>query len=389
MLSTHGMDKPIENLRIAYFIDRLIRGGTELQLVEQINQLAKVGIEQELFCLYKSSEHDQLRIDCKGNILEIKKLISIRTLAKCIKLIRYIRQRKFTIIQTYFFDSTIVGIICGKIARTGALLSCRRDLGFWYSPLLLFCLKLVNKISDGFIVNCISVRENVVKKEGIDPRNIIIMPNGINSGRFKYSALEKERNRIEFGLEDKNVCIGIIANMSRSVKRVDLFIKMAAYVLKRRTEIRFLILGDGELKDRLVEMTKRFGIAANVLFLGRDVSKHKVLSAMDVGVLTSDSEAFSNAIMEYMAAGLPTVATDVGGNGELLENSITGVLVPASDFKALGDKVLQLADNENQRHVMGLKARESVLKYDWDILVGIIIQHYGSLVRKNEQWHEK
>jgi glycosyltransferase involved in cell wall biosynthesis len=374
----------VKEIRIAYFIDRLIRGGSELQLTEQIRHLKDRGIYQEVFCLQKSKEHDQLDLQCKVTFLDIRKLASINCIRKIFWLARYLRRQRFNIVQTYFFDSTLIGVIAGRIARNTRVMSWRRDTGFWHTPKLLMVLRMINRLTDTILVNCQAVMQSVVSKEDLDPQRVRVIPNGIELADFVFSDEQRARNRVRFGIPDGTFCVGIIANMSREVKRVDVFIRAAAYVLERRKNTRFIVLGDGDLKKDLIELAESLGIEKSVLFLDSSVSKWKVLSAIDIGTLTSDSEGSSNAIMEYMASGLPVIATAVGGNTELVQDGKSGLLFTPGDAKELGGKILALACDEEKRSEFGERGKEIVSKYSWQERIDAMLQFYESQLRKGE-----
>jgi len=379
-----GRSRTTKEIRIAYFIDRLIKGGSELQLTEQIRHLKDRGIYQEVFCLQKSKEHDQLDLQCKVTFLNIRKLASINCIGRILWLAGYLRRRGFNIVQTYFFDSTLIGVTAARIAGGIRVMSWRRDTGFWYTPKLLMALRTVNRLTDTILVNCKAVMQSVVSKENLDPRRVRVIPNGIELAEFVFSEEERARNRVRFGIPEGTVCVGIIANMSRDVKRVDVFIRAAAYVLEKRKDIRFIVLGDGDLKRDLIELAESLGIAKNVLFLDSSVSKWKVLSAIDIGTLTSDSEGMSNAIMEYMASGLPVIATAVGGNTELIQDGKSGLVFTPGDAKELGTKILTLAGDEKKRLEFGERGKEIVSEYGWRERIDAMLKFCESQLRGGE-----
>lgn len=370
----------LKRLKIAYFIDRIIHGGTELQLVEQINRLNERQVEQELFCLYKSAEHDTLKVKCKVTILDLRKLMSPHCFSTILRLRGYLKKSRFSVVQTYFFDSTFLGVLAGAIAGQVRIINCRRDLGFWYSPRLLFTLRVLNRLSDGVLVNSRLVKESISSAEKLSPSKVQVISNGIDLDAFRYTEARKKASREQFGIENDQRCVGIIANMNREVKRVDLFIRAARYVLERERNVRFLVLGDGCLKSRMVGLALDLGMEEEMLFAGRQVSKHTVLPAMDVGVLSSDSEAMSNAIMEYMAAGLPVVATAVGGNTELVVDGETGFLAPPGDVKQIGESILALLRDEQKRVALGSRGRETVMNFNWPSTIDRYCRYYERLL---------
>jgi L-malate glycosyltransferase len=369
-------------LKIAYFIDRIIQGGTELQLVQQINELSARGIEQELFCLYKSREHESVEVNCKVNILEVQKLVSLRCVREFSRSRRYLRKNGFSIVQTYFFDSTMFGVLAGRLASRGIkVVSCRRDMGFWYTPQLVVFLRIINRLTDRIVANSTAVRNNVIATERADPGQVDIIPNGISLDEFCYSRDSRRNSRSALDVKDTDIFVGIIGNMSREVKRIDLFVKAATYALEKKANLKFVILGDGRLKQKLKEMVRTLGVDCNVMFLGRQVSKHRVLSAIDIGVVTSDSEGLSNAIMEYMAAGLPVVATRVGGNQDLVRENETGFLVAPNSYEQIGEAIILLAGDAKLRSRLGENGRKQIADYGWEIVADKTIKYYRRLAR--------
>jgi glycosyltransferase involved in cell wall biosynthesis len=115
------------------------------------------------------------------------------------------------------------------------------------------------------------------------------------------------------------------------------------------------------------------------IFLENRTDKMVLLGAMDVGVITSDSEGLSNSIMEYMASGLPCVATNVGGNPELVHHGVNGFLTKAGDAAQLAEWLVTLADNPDLNNQFRQKAREMVLPYDWTQRIDPMLEYYQKL----------
>jgi len=175
------------------------------------------------------------------------------------------------------------------------------------------------------------------------------------------------------GSRDRQDCfsVGISANFTRQVKRVDVFIRAAALVLKEIPHVRFCIAGEGNLRDELVGLSRELGISGNVMFLGALTDVHDVLKGWDIGVLSSDSEGMSNSILEYMASGIPVVATAVGGNRELVEEGVNGFLVARGDHVSMAARICELLEDRDLRKRMGDQGRRIVSeKYDWEIVKG-------------------
>lgn len=364
------------SIKIAYFIDKLSVGGTELQLIEQINRLNKKGVRQEIFCLYRSDELYSIEVNCKINILAITSLFSIKCFIEILKVRKYLISNNFNIVQTYFFDSTIVGITVARLSGIRKSINCRRDMGFWYNHKLLFILRIFNYFTNRILVNCHAVGRNVVLKENQSPGKIDILYNGIDTGCYKRNIESRIKARRLFGINEDEIAVGIIANMSRYVKRVDVFVDSAKYVIIRNEKAKFFILGNGHLKDDLVSRVKRFGMEDRIIFTDTMVCKNDFLSALDIGALTSDSEGLSNSILEYMAIGLPVVATNVGGNPEIINNEVTGYLTTPGDPVEFAKKIICLIEDHDKRHTMGTQAKEAVKDFDWELVANRIYRYY-------------
>jgi glycosyltransferase involved in cell wall biosynthesis len=122
---------------------------------------------------------------------------------------------------------------------------------------------------------------------------------------------------------------------------------MAAAVHDKITEAHFVIAGRGELEEELQQQAQRLGITEQVHFLGHVPRVRSLLPLLDVGVLTSESEGFSNALIEYSSAGVPAVTFDVGGNPEIIHDGVSGFLAPDGDVERLAELVVKLlSDNE-------------------------------------------
>lgn len=366
-------------IRIAFIIDTINSiGGTEKQLLGLIRSLDKERFEAYLLCLKPPNAYvhldigsmDEYRSHCIYHELDIGSLASIRCIGRIFKLVRFLRERKIDIIQTYFIDAQLIGIVAGRLAGTKKIVCCRRDLGFWHEPHLLFLVRTMNVFADSFLVNSSAIRDQIARDERIDPEKISTIRNGIDRGAYNGSL--SQRCEME-GSRDRRDCfsVGISANFTRQVKRVDVFIRAAALVLEEIPHVRFCIAGEGNLREELIGLSRELGISGKVMFLGALTDVHDVLKGWDVGVLSSDSEGMSNSILEYMASGIPVVATAVGGNRELIEEGVNGFLVARGDHVSMAARICDLLKDRDLRKRMGEQGRRIVSeKYDWEIVKG-------------------
>jgi len=125
-------------------------------------------------------------------------------------------------------------------------------------------------------------------------------------------------------------------------------------------DVRFLLVGDGPLRGALEARAGALGLAGALRFVGETDDAPGVLADADISVLTSIKEGCSNVVLESMAAGCPMVATAVGGNPELIEDGVTGYLVPAGDAEAVADRIVRLLTEPGLAARMGEAARAHV-----------------------------
>jgi L-malate glycosyltransferase len=154
--------------------------------------------------------------------------------------------------------------------------------------------------------------------------------------------------------------VTIVANMRHEVKDYPMFLRAARRVNNAIPDVGFLLAGEGELKSSLESLAATLGLANKTLFLGRVADIATLLSVSEVGVLTSKAEGFSNSILEYMAAGRPVVATDVGGAREAIVDGETGYLVGSGDDELMAARIISLLESPEIATRMGEAGKQVV-----------------------------
>ena len=373
-----------KKIKIAYIIDELNIGGTEKQLVSTIELLDKNQFEVLLICLRPSQYFFEIDLQCKKILLDVSSLISINGALTFFSLVSCLRKHEVDIVQTYFFDANVFGILAAKFSGVKRIISCRRDMGFWYTPKLLFVLRRLNKLTDRFLVNSNAIKENITKHELIPAYKIDVIHNGIDLKPFQ-NKYDSEMIKNKLGINHCESVVGIVANLNRKVKRVDLFIHAAKNVLRKNRDVSFIIVGDGHLRNILEECSIHLGIKDKIFFVGQKEDIRPYLSVFDVGVICSDSEGFSNSIIEYAASGVPIIATDTGGNRELLGKGDLGCLVPIGNSEKLADCILELLSDKSKLTKLSFNAKKTVNReYAWEVRIKEIEQYYCQILHGNE-----
>jgi glycosyltransferase involved in cell wall biosynthesis len=224
--------------------------------------------------------------------------------------------------------------------------------------------RLLTPITDSFIAVADSHGRFLAENLAICRSKVAVIPNGVDTQHFAPFA-DAPVVRHELGIGPTDPVVGIVAAL-RPEKNHELFLEMAARVVRELPDSRFLVVGDGCCRAALEEQAKVLKIADRTLFVGSRDDVPRMLAAMDVFALTSHIEANPVSILEAMSVGKPVVATNVGSIHEAVAEGRTGWLVPPGDVCQLTDRVLKLLDGPLQARTMGSAGREAVVNR-WSI----------------------
>jgi glycosyltransferase involved in cell wall biosynthesis len=239
--------------------------------------------------------------------------------------------------------------------------------------------RLVNPVLSRFPGPIVAVSEDLRRylvTSGFPARRVGIVYNGIAPGE-RPSTARRERARRSLGLSSTCLAVGTAARLD-PVKDLTVLIEAFGRLFKSDPDRRLVIIGDGPERVRLERCAQENRCVEATLFTGHRDDARELMAALDVYVNTSITEGMSVTILEAMAAGVPVVATRVGGNPELVEEGVTGRLVPAHDAAALADAVDRLSGSDVERATMGRAARSRLEeRFTVDRMVGEYFMAYG------------
>ncbi len=345
----------MDRIRIAFVIDEIGEhpGGTERQLLLLIKHMDKTRFEPYLICLRGSHRLASSFGSCPVRVIDFHSFYSPADYLKLIGLSRFFREKRIDIVQTHLRDGNIAGTLAARLAGAANIVSTRRNHGYWYNRAELVILKTLRRMTTGYLVNSNVIKRLLTEAENIPSEKIEVIYNGVETSVFSSKSEDmKLGSRRALGIPDGCPVVAIVANL-RPIKAIDVFLRASAIVAARYSDARFLIAGEGPERENLAALVRESGIEDRVVFLGKRDDISAILSISSVGVLSSRSEGLSNAIIEYMAMGLPVVCTDVGGNPELVEDGRNGFLVPASDHAAMAKAILRILDSPELMKKMG------------------------------------
>jgi L-malate glycosyltransferase len=336
-------------VKIAYIIDTIDSptGGTEKQLLLLLEKLDRTRFSPVLCVLYTSDWLENHFNLCPLHVLNITSNRHPVTLYRFLLFVRYLKTENICIVHSFFKDGMRVGITAAKLARVPHIIAVRRNQGYWMTPLDLRITKVLNRWVDLLIANAHNTKAWAAEVEGFPVDRIKVVHNGIDLEPFRRN-YENTRKayREKLAIPEGAVVIGIVANL-RPVKALDGFIRAAKLVCTALPQTHFIIVGEGPLEGTLKLQAQCLDMGSSIHFLGRRLDIPQILSTFDIGVLSSSSESFSNTIVEYLAAGLPVVCTEVGGAREAVEDYVNGFVVPPSAHEILARRLLDVLASDN------------------------------------------
>lgn len=350
-------------IRLLYLIDSMQgEAGTEMQIVNLIRRLPPGQFDVHLACFVVSEWLRSRNLPCRLYDLDAPSFWRPSAYLNTLRFIRFLRAAQIDIVQTFFPAAHVVGVAAAFLARVPRIVTSRRNFGYALTTMQRWTMNVLNRRTHRILANSFAVKQRTVQLEGAHARLIDVIYNGVDLSPFAGRPPAARPRKADLGFAEDQSVVGIVANL-RPVKGVRYFVEAAGIIVRSHPDTQFVVLGYGELIDELRRLAAEVGVADRVHFRGRTPQVIDHLRLFDVAVLSSLSEGFSNSILEYMAAGLPVVATNVGSNWEAVVDGVTGFLARTQDPEDLARKIIVLLNNPALRRRMGEAGRERVKRH--------------------------
>jgi glycosyltransferase involved in cell wall biosynthesis len=367
--------------RVLHLITSFEIGGTERQAVELLKRLDRDRFDvllavlrnegsfyREIEMLFPDVPEFPLTSFCNANA--VKQLARLR---------RLMAREKIDILHAHDFYSSFIGAAAARLAGVRVIAS-QRHLKLSDRRVHEVGTRMIHRLAHRVLVNSQAIRDRIIEQGSAPPRKINVIRNGV-LGASASRAQAQDEIRSELGINADAKLIGMVARM-QPVKGHRFFIDAAANVLREQTNAHFVLVGDGPLRSEILDQVERLGIADRVHLLGDRADVAQLVSGFDLLVLASLHEGSPNAVMEAMAAGVPVVATAVGGTKELITDGETGYLAPPADPAALADRIVfALNDADNRAELTSAARRRINTDYGMDRMVGSVERLYDELMK--------
>jgi len=345
-------------IKLIYVIDcyKSPYAGTEGQLLKLIQGLDKDKYEARFVVFRNSYFLKENEFPIPVDIVGIQRLVSPFS---WLRLFRYFASKKkegFKLAHIFFNDASMICPPLLKLLGYRVIIS-RRDMGYWYTRLNLLVLKLNTLFVDRVIANSEAVKKITMCKEGYKPDYVSVVYNGyLESSLPVASSSLPEISGVVF--KEGEIRIVLVANI-RPIKRIADAIQAIKLAHESVPCVTLYVIGDGD-QSQLVRLSKESDVDSSVHFLGPRDDVLQLLPHFHVGILCSESEGFSNTLIEYMQSGLPVVCSSVGGNPEIVEQGINGFLYKVGDVPVFAEHILELVMDAGLRKRMGRVGMEKV-----------------------------
>jgi glycosyltransferase involved in cell wall biosynthesis/CelD/BcsL family acetyltransferase involved in cellulose biosynthesis len=288
-----------------------------------------------------------------------------------------LRSGQIDVVHAHKHGSNVWATALGRAAGVPVVIAHEHTWSYEGQPLRrLLDRELIARGSDAFIAVSRRDRERMVEVERIPPEDVLFLPNGIPGEEMDA----KGDLRAELGIGPDDPVVGTLAVM-RPQKALDVLLRAVATVREEFPALKVVIAGDGEQRPALEALVDELQLRDTVLLLGVRVDVPEVLATLDVAVSSSDFEGSPLAVMEYMAAARPVVATRVGGLPDLIDDGVHGRLVPPQDPAALAEAIAELLRDPERARAMGARGRERQRsEFDLGVMVRRIESLYESLL---------
>ena len=260
---------------------------------------------------------------------------------------QHLRQNHVQVAHAFDFYTNLTLIPSARLARVPVVIGSHRQLGDLLTPAQFRAQVLAFRWCDEVVCNSQAGADRLAAS-GVAREKLAVIGNAMPAAVFETAAPALPRSNASR--------VTMIARMNATYKNHAGFLRIAAEVHKRLPEVEFLLVGDGPLRAEIEQQAAALGLGERVLFLGDRRDIPAILAASDMSVLTSDSEGLSNVVLESMAASVPVVAYDVGGNPELV-NDDRGALIPAGNENQFAGAICRLLSDADLRRDQGRNAR--------------------------------
>lgn len=341
-------------IRVLLMSRELGIGGTERQLTQTALSLDRARFQPHVACFYDEGFRAAALRAAGIPILTlpVRSFMNWTAADGAWRLVRYLRARKIEIVHAFDVPMVVFGVPAARAARTPVVISSQRAHRDLTPGLYSRLLRVTDRMVDALVVNSHAVERELTSRHGVSPSLLRFWPNSIDAADFQ--PLPRARQPV---VAHSKLVIGSLCAL-RPEKGLDLLLE--AFASLRPAGATLLIVGSGPAEASLKERVAELNLNDSCIFQPMVTNVAEWLRSIDIYVLPSRSEAFSNSLMEAMSCGCCVVASDAGGNPELVQHGANGLLFASGDSAELAARLREAASGETLRERLGRAASQHI-----------------------------
>jgi glycosyltransferase involved in cell wall biosynthesis len=352
----------MKKIRVLVFTNSFRIGGSERQALELIKRVDPARFEITVACFQKDGPllTDLPLAITQPHEFPLERFFHPSTAGHAFRFIRLLKRNHIQVIQCFDFYSNLFAIPLARLAGVPVILASRRDEASMRTPAQRRAELWSYYLATGVVANAEAIKDQLVRRDRVSSGKVWVIHNGLDVDRFDRHEGSPSEGTVS---RRQGLTVAVVANL-RPEKGHFVFLDAAKRLTKSNPQIRFLIVGDGVMRDRIKTRVSELGLTEQVQLTGAVKDIPALLRSVDIAVLPSlKNEGFPNAVMEAMAASVPVVVTDTGGTSELVIDGLTGYMVQPGDAAALGDRIGRLCGDAEMRRKMGEAGRQRIIDH--------------------------
>ncbi len=375
-----------ERKRILHLITGLEIGGAEMMLLKTLPRLQD-NFDNRVCCIRGrgpiAAKLEQARIPV--TFLDLNSIFDI--IAAIFRFRKIIRGFHPEILVTYLIHADLFGRVFGRFFGIKKIICNQRGkLLRW--EFLRIIDRATKFLVTGYIVQTETAKQELIRKLRLPKKKLTVIPNSIDMQEFDFD-LDRDAKREGLDLSAGDIAITCVSKLRKGKGHeylLEAFEQLRDYAEQSEESrihdenIKLLIVGDGEQREKLLEQVKGYQSKPAIHFLGNRDDVKEILKASDIFILPTLGEGMSNAIMEAMASGLPVITTDIPENHELIRNNETGMLVPPKDSLALVETIKRFISDLGKSETLGKNAKRDICnRFGVRVVISKLNQLFKSL----------
>lgn len=362
--------------RVLHVVQSLGTGGLENGVVNLANRLDHRRFVIDILCLRFVGELRQRLTNGTEVFFEERTADSIALSIQAIR--RLCRQRRYEIVHTHGWATLLPGFVGSRLAGRARVINSEHGTFFTDTARRRLLQRALFRLVDGNSTVSASLRSEMQRSFGLPGSSVTTIINGVDVDRFRPDAARRLQARRKLGIGEDDVLFGTVGRLV-PVKDYLTLVRAFGTAVRRCPNAALLIVGDGPDADTLRAAADDLCGGHRIAFVGNRDDVPSLMNAMDVFCLTSLREGLSNTLLESHACGLPAIATDTGGNPEVVQQGMTGFLFPVGAQNELAELMVRLANEKVLRERFGEAARQRAVS---EFSIARMVREYEAMYER-------